>query len=73
MSLHTSIDRVLVWDAETTRLVPRTRVQIELRGNFGSVFAVAGPLYAEGAAEIAEAVRTLKARLLKSLPGVRDG
>lgn len=67
MSLAIAADKMLVWDNQRTKMVPKIRVAVSLVGNQGSVYREAGPLYVETAQEIFEAVQLLRARLIKSL------
>ncbi|HRD67683.1 MAG TPA: hypothetical protein PKY50_16180 [Candidatus Competibacter sp.] len=67
MSLAIVADKMLVWDNQQTKMVPKIRVAVSLVGNRGSVYREAGPLYVETAQEILEAVQLLRTRLIKSL------
>lgn len=67
MSFSIVADRVLVWDRQCAKMVLKTRVEVSLVGNQGSVYREAGPLYVETAQEIYEAAQLLRARLIKSL------
>lgn len=67
MSFSIVADRVLAWDRQCAKMVLKTRVEVSLVGNQGSVYREAGPLYVETAQEIYEAAQLLRARLIKSL------
>lgn len=67
MSLAIAADKALVWDNQQTKMVPKIRVAVSLVGNQGGIYREAGPLYVETAQEVFEAVRLLRARLIKSL------
>mgnify|MGYP001179604627 CR=1 FL=1 len=71
MSLFITAEKSLVWDQQQTRMVQKIRVAVYLVGNHGGIYGEAGPLYVETAQEVFEASQLLRARLIKSLSGVR--
>jgi hypothetical protein len=68
MSLKIEAEKVLVWDNDLHRIVPRTAVRVLFVGNKGTVFAEQGPLYCETAKDMFDAVQQLKKRLIGQLP-----
>ncbi|HRC71087.1 MAG TPA: hypothetical protein PK880_00990 [Candidatus Competibacter sp.] len=67
MSLAITADKALIWDRLRAKMVTKVRVTVSLVGNQGSIYRETGPLYAETAGEVFEAVELLRARLIKSL------
>lgn len=57
----------LVWDNAASCMVSRKAVVVQIVGNKGTVYAEEGPMYAQTAQEVFEAVQILKARLCKEL------
>lgn len=71
MGIQIDTQKVLIWDCDQNKMIPKTEVFVRIVTNKGSILKEEGPLYCSNGKEVFDATRILHSRLVASLPGVR--
>ena len=72
MGFQIDTKKVLLWDNTQNIMVQKTEVFVRIITNKGSIIREEGPLYCLDGKEIFEATKTLRDRIISSLPGLRE-
>jgi hypothetical protein len=70
MGIQIDTQKVILWDNDLHRMVPKTEVFVRVVTYKGAVMIEEGPLYCIDGKEVYDATRLLYNRLRCSLPGI---
>lgn len=68
MGIRIDTRKVILWDNDQCRIVPKTEVYVRVVTNKGTILTEEGPLYCIDGKEVYEASRLLHERLIAALP-----